>query len=94
MWKGFAIGKGKDCKIRSLAETVQGATDIEIVQDFTMNEKAGTIPSVAATQRRSSKSTIFTCGETGCCASFSTPQEAEAHMDTGKHVTQLEQETT
>ena len=36
---------------------------------------------------------IFSCSETGCVLTFKTEAEAEAHMDSGQHVRQLESES-
>ena len=36
---------------------------------------------------------IFSCSETGCVLTFKTEAEADAHMDSGQHVRQLESES-
>ena len=36
---------------------------------------------------------IFSCSETGCVLTFKTEAEADAHMDSGQHVRELESES-
>ena len=40
-----------------------------------------------------SKTEIFSCTETGCVLTFKTEAEADAHMDSGRHVRELESES-
>ena len=86
------MGVGKVISISSMAERLQGATGLEIIHGFSGNLQSGEI-SIAPQAHRSSRTNLFPCTETGCYISFPISQEAEAHMDSGKHVMQLEQET-
>ena len=67
----------------------QGDTGLKVIQPFGARTKQrGTIAENARPRTE-----IFPCSETGCVLSFKTLDEAEQHMDSGKHVRELESES-
>ena len=67
----------------------QGDTGLKIIQPFGAKTKErGTIA-----ENTRPLTEIFPCTETGCVLSFKTLQEVEQHMDSGKHLRELESES-
>ena len=91
MRKAYNIGKGKVYKVAEIADKLQGPTGLVVLDDFTPNNRVGTISSVPGSR---GKTTLFPWTESGCYQSFATLQELEVHMDVGTHTKDLEQETT
>lgn len=88
-WRAFGIGQGKQATTESFGETPYPAARLNITEGFGSAQYArGSFYS----RPTGSSSHIFNCQESGCVASFPTLDEAEKHMDTGKHVRMLERE--
>lgn len=82
-WLGRLLGYGE------LSFEKHGDTGLKVIQLFSPRTKEqGTVLKSA---RPSSE--IFSCSESGCVLTFKTEAEADAHMDSGKHVRELESES-
>ena len=85
-WKAYNIGKGNLMTNKDLEVLPQQITSLRVVEPFGPCQKeSGVIRATVSTQ-----SDIFPCHESSCVLTFKSEQQAEDHMDTGKHVTQLE----
>ena len=83
VWRAYDIGPGKRLTYKELQVESQGNTGLQVIQSFGPHARdLGTI----RVERASSQTDIFSCCENTCVLTFKTLKEAEAHMDTGKHV--------
>ncbi|KAL9985193.1 hypothetical protein ACROYT_G007563 [Oculina patagonica] len=88
-WKAYNVGPGRFLSYSELIIEKQGHTGLKVIQQFGPRTKErGTVLENTRTD-----SEIFSCGETGCVLTFKTEAEADAHMDSGKHVRKLESES-
>ena len=88
-WKAYNVGPGRYLAYDELSFEKQGDTGLKVIQPFSPRTKdRGTV--LESTRPRTE---IFSCNETGCVLTFKTETEADAHMDAGKHVRELECES-
>ena len=88
-WKAYNVGPGCFIPYDKVIIGGQGDTGLKIIQPFGAKTKErGTIA-----ENTRPLTEIFPCTETGCVLSFKTLQEVEQHMDSGKHVRELESES-
>ena len=81
VWRTYNVGLGKLLLYKDLNVQTQQDTNLAVVHGFGPRHKQGLI-SEAQAQRPE----IFSCNESTCVLTFKSLEEAEAHMDTGKHV--------
>ena len=86
LWKAYGIGAGKPLSYKDLQAQPQDIARLIVKQPFGPRQKERG----AIGQGGTSKSEIFSCSETSCILTFKSEKEAEAHMDSGKHVKELE----
>ena len=85
-WKAYNIGKGNLLTNKDLEVCPQQIASLHVVEPFGPRQKeSGMIHATVSTQ-----SDIFPCHKNSCVLTFKSEQQAEDHMGTGKHVTQLE----
>ncbi|KAL9976835.1 hypothetical protein ACROYT_G014170 [Oculina patagonica] len=88
-WKAYNVGPGRFLSYSELIIEKQGDTGLKVIQQFGPRTKErGTV-----LENTRPDSEIFSCSETGCVLTFKTEAEADAHMDSGKHVRKLESES-
>lgn len=88
-WKAYNVGPGRLLSYSDLIVEKQGDTGLKVIQPFGPRTKQrGTV-----SESTRPNTEIFSCSETGCVLTFKTEKEAEAHMDSGKHVRKLEAES-
>lgn len=86
IWKGYDIGEGKVHTYKDLQAERQDIESLKVLQPFgPRNKELGVISTTPSTQ-----SEIFSCSESTCILTFKSEREAQAHMDTGRHVRELE----
>ena len=86
VWKAYNIGEGKLLKYKNLQIQPQDIASLVVKQPFGPRQKeCGVIGEKVASQ-----SEIFSCRESTCVLTFKSEREAQAHMDSGKHVKELE----
>ena len=89
MWRAYNVGPGRFLWYAELSIEKQGDTSLKIIQPFGPRTKQwGT---VMESTRPTAE--IFSCSESGCVLTFKTEAEADAHMDSGKHIRELESES-
>lgn len=85
-WKAYNVGPGRLLSYSDLIVEKQGDTGLKVIQPFGPRTKQrGTVSESIRPNNE-----ILSCSETGCVLTFKTEKEAEAHMDSGKHVRKLE----
>ena len=88
MWRAYNVGPGRFLSYAELSMEKQGDTGLKIIQPFGPRTKQrGTV--MEATRPTAE---IFSCSESGCVPTLQTEDEADAHMDSGKHIRELESE--
>ena len=88
-WKAYKVGPGCFIPYDKVIIERQGDTGLKVIQPFGARTKErGTIA-----ENTRPLTEIFPCTETGCVLSFKTLEEVEQHMDSGKHVRELESES-
>ena len=88
MWKAYKVGEGCFLPSTHFQGKQQNINVLKIIQPFGAHQKQpGIVRSTGAT---SDSGKIFGCNENNCILTFSTEKEAQAHMDTGDHMTELE----
>ena len=88
-WKAYKVGPGCFIPYDKAIVERQGDTGLKVIQHFGARTKErGTIA-----ENTRPLTEIFPCTETGCVLSFKTLEEVEQHMDSGKHVRELELES-
>ena len=88
-WKSYNVGPGHYLAYDELSFEKLGDTGLRVIQPFSPRTKErGTV--LESTRPRTE---IFSCGETGNVLNFKTEAEANAHMDSGQHVRELESES-
>ena len=87
MWKGYNIGDGVLLPSKEF-QSNQQINPLKIIQPFAPRQKGPGVVRSASISRDSNL--IFGCNETSCILTFKTEQEAQAHMDAGDHVKELE----
>ncbi|KAK3745426.1 hypothetical protein QZH41_010250, partial [Actinostola sp. cb2023] len=81
-WRAYNVGVGKSLSYTELNVEPMCATNLQVIKSFGSCVKGlGSISDAPAPRAE-----IFSCSESTCVLTFKTQQEAEAHMDTGKHV--------
>ena len=88
-WKAYKVGPGCFILYDKVIIERQGDTGLKVIQPFGARTKERR--TIAENTRPLTE--IFPCTETGCVLSFETLEEVEQHMDTGKHVRELESES-
>ena len=88
MWKAYKVGEGSFLPSTHFQGKQQNINVLKIIQPFGAHQKQPGI--VRPTGATSDSGKIFVCNENNCILTFSTEKEAQAHMDTGDHVTELE----
>jgi len=84
VWRAYNTGLGKVLTYHDLDVSPQQDTNLQIVDDFGPSINQGTVSNT-----KSTRTEIFSCGESTCVLTFKTMEEADAHMDTGKHVKEV-----
>ena len=89
MWRAYNVGPGRFLWYAELSIEKQGDTSLKIIQPFGPRTKQ------RGTVMESTRPTaeIFSCSESACVLTFKTEAEADAHMDSGKHIRELESES-
>ncbi|XP_015759339.1 PREDICTED: uncharacterized protein LOC107338616 isoform X3 [Acropora digitifera] len=86
VWKAYNIGEGKLLNYKNLQIQPQEIASLFVKQPFGPRQKeCGVIG-----ERVAAQSEIFSCSESTCVLTFKSEREAQAHMDSGKHVKELE----
>ena len=88
-WRAYDIGPGQLLKYRDLQISSQPDTNLKVIEPFGQLTKGK--GAVGESSRTSAD--IYSCQESGCVLTFKSQQEADAHMDTGKHKKELESES-
>ena len=88
VWRAYNVGLGKVLLYKDLNVQTQQDTNLAVIHDFGPKHQTGFISS-SQVQRTE----IFSCNEITCVLTFKSLEEAEAHMDTGKHVKASEYES-
>ena len=81
VWRAYNNGLGKVLTYKDLDISPQQDTNLQIIDDFGPRTSQGTVSNT-----KSTRADIFFCSENTCVLTFKTMEEADAHMDTGKHV--------
>lgn len=84
VWRAYNTGLGKVLKYRDLDVSPQQDTNLQIIDEFGPRISQGTVSST-----KSTRAEIFSCSESTCVLTFKTMEEADAHMDTEKHVNEV-----
>lgn len=84
VWHAYNTGLGKVLKYRDLDVSPQQDTNLQIIDEFGPRISQGTVSST-----KSTRAEIFSCSESTCVLTFKTMEEADAHMDTEKHVNEV-----
>jgi len=86
VWKAYNTGECKLLNYKNLQIQPQEIASLFVKQPFGPRQKeCGVIG-----ERVASQSEIFSCSESACVLTFKSEREAQAHMDSGKHVKELE----
>ena len=88
-WRAYDIGPGRLLQYRDLQISAQPDTNLKVIEPFGELTKGKGV--VGETSKTSAD--IYSCQENGCVLTFKSQQEADAHMDTGKHNKELESES-
>ena len=89
VWRAFNIGPGKFLSYNELELAQQAETGLTVLKDF--GPRSNTLGAVS--QEIIPRGEIFSCNESTCVLTFKTREEAEAHMDAGKHVRESDGES-
>ena len=88
-WRAYDIGPGRLLKYCDLQVTPQSDTNMRVIEPFgELTKEKGIVGESSKTS-----ADIYSCQERGCVLTFRSQQEADAHMDTGKHKNELESES-
>ena len=90
VWKAYNVGSGKLLTNRSLSIQHQDLPSLKVIGPFGPRQREQGV----MRQSSCSSSEIFSCSESTCVLTFKTQREAEDHMDSGKHVKELESVST
>ncbi|XP_015755039.1 PREDICTED: uncharacterized protein LOC107334603 [Acropora digitifera] len=86
VWNAYNIGEGKPLNYKNLQIQPQEIASLFVKQPFGPRRKeCGVIG-----ERVASQSEFFSCSESTCVLRFKSEREAQAHMDSGNHVKELE----
>ena len=88
-WRAYDIGSGRLLQYRDLQISAQPNTNLKVIEPFGELTKGKGV--VGETSKISAD--IYSCQESGTVLTFKSQQEADAHMDTGKHNKELETES-
>ena len=88
VWRAYNVSLGKVLLYKDLNVQPQQDTNLAVIHDFGPKHQTRSISS-SQVQRIE----IFSCNEITCVLTFKSLEEAEAHMDTGKHVKASEYES-
>ncbi|KAL9956598.1 hypothetical protein ACROYT_G038094 [Oculina patagonica] len=89
VWRAFSIGPGNFLAYNELEVAQQAETGLTVLKDF--GPRSITLGTVS--QESTPRGEIFSCNESTCVLTFKTREEAEAHMDAGKHVRESDGES-
>ena len=88
-WKAYNVGPGCFIPYDKVIIEGQGDTGLKVIQPFGARTKErGTIA-----ENTPPLTEIFPCSGTRCVLSFKKLEEGQQHMDSGKHVRELESES-
>ena len=88
IWKAYNIGPGRFIFYSDLGAAPQGATGLRVIQPFGYATQRGRVGECVR-----QKSEIYSCQEIGCVLTFKTQSEADEHMNTGKHLFEVDCES-
>ena len=87
VWKAYEIGTGKLLNYKDLHYQRQELANLKVIEPFGSRQKeCGTINTAAG----KTQAETFSCSDSTCVLTFRSEREAQAHMDTGKHIRELE----
>ena len=89
VWRAFSIGPGNLLSYKELEVAQHAETGVTVLQQF--GPRSNTLGTVS--QESTPRGEIFSCNESTCVLTFKTREEAEAHMDAGKHVRESDGES-
>ena len=81
VWRAYNVGLGKVLLYKDLEVLAQGDTSLKVLHGFGTSVQPGSVSNV-----QTERAKIFSCSEPTCVLTFKSLAEAEAHMDTGKHL--------
>ena len=81
-WRAFNVGPGRFLSYSQLEVVPQEETGLKDLKEW--GPRSNNLGSVS--RASSPRGEIFSCSESTCVLTFKTREEAEAHMDAGKHV--------
>ena len=81
-WRAFSVGPGRFLSYSQLEVVPQEETGLKVLKEW--SPRRNNLSSVS--HASSPRGEIFSCSESTCVLTFKTREEAEAHMDAGKHV--------
>jgi len=84
----YNIGPGRLVPYSDLGAAPQGATGLRVIQPFGYATQRGRVGECVR-----QKSEIYSCQEIGCVLTFKTQSEADEHVDTGKHLLEVDCES-
>ncbi|KXJ26973.1 hypothetical protein AC249_AIPGENE9994 [Exaiptasia diaphana] len=88
MWKAYGIGKGGLLPRQEVCDSIQRIDDLKVILPFSQRMKdLGTVQFANTIEPAQ---LLFGCNELTCILTFKSEKEAQAHMDTGKHLRELE----
>ena len=88
VWKAYNIGGGELLTNKDLPVQQQDIVRLTVKQPFGHRTKERGVIGETAISR--SQTGIFPCNDSTCVLTFKTERGSEAHMDSGKHVKELE----
>ncbi|CAB4024261.1 Transposon Tf2-6 poly [Paramuricea clavata] len=87
VWKAYETGKGKLLTYKDHQFQPQNVASLKVVKPFGPRQKErGAIGKASKT----AQAEIFSCSESTCILTFRSEREIQAHMDTAKHIRELE----
>ena len=81
-WRAFSVGTGRFLSYSQLEVVPQEETGLKVLKEW--GSRSNNLGSVS--HASSPRGEIFSASESTCVLTFKTREEAEAHMDAGKHV--------
>ena len=81
-WRAFSVGPGRFLSYSQLEVGPQEETGLRVLKEW--GPRRNNLGSVS--HASSPRGEIFSCSESTCVLTFKNREEAEAHMDAGKHV--------
>jgi hypothetical protein len=91
-WRSFNIGAGRLIKYKELQVQSQKETGLEIIQPCGSRTRELGLVAARHAENLVTNHDIYSCSEADYIWTFKNRAQAEAHMDTGKHVRKTEKE--